>query len=93
MSGQRSLFDCCSKGGSLCHKDEESIGRELLPDTFTPDDKNNKLIDQILKDVGLLPQKDTIVGGVFKRGLSGGQKRLLSGKMGTNYSNVLGGNN
>ncbi|EED93260.1 THAPSDRAFT_262120, partial [Thalassiosira pseudonana CCMP1335] len=36
------------------------------------------LIASILDEVGLSAQKDTVVGGMFKRGLSGGQKRRLS---------------
>ena len=36
------------------------------------------LIATILSEVGLERQKDTVVGGLFKRGLSGGQKRRLS---------------
>lgn len=38
----------------------------------------HRLIDAILSEVGLSAQKNTPVGGMFKRGLSGGQKRRLS---------------
>jgi len=35
-------------------------------------------IDKLIKDLGLWEQKDTIVGDIFLKGLSGGQKRRLS---------------
>ncbi|KAL3802346.1 hypothetical protein HJC23_007171 [Cyclotella cryptica] len=78
MSGQKSLIDCCGKGSSATIVDEEGLDQEILPAQSPPDAKVDKLIDDILEEVGLMAQKDTIVGGVFKRGLSGGQKRRLS---------------
>jgi len=38
----------------------------------------NNEIDELLKDLGLFEQANTIVGDVFLKGLSGGQKRRLS---------------
>ncbi len=35
-------------------------------------------IDRLLSDLGLTEQRDTIVGDLFLKGLSGGQKRRLS---------------
>lgn len=35
-------------------------------------------IDELLKDLGLTEQANTIVGDIFLKGLSGGQKRRLS---------------
>lgn len=37
-----------------------------------------KEINQLLKDLGLSEQAKTLVGDVFLKGLSGGQKRRLS---------------
>ena len=39
---------------------------------------NESEVDELLADMGLSDQKNTIVGDVFRRGLSGGQKRRLS---------------
>jgi len=44
--------------------------------TITPTIESE--IDDLLKDLGLFEQADTIVGDVFLKGLSGGQKRRLS---------------
>jgi len=38
----------------------------------------NEKIDMLIKDMGLWEQRTTIVGDVFLKGLSGGQKRRLS---------------
>jgi len=42
------------------------------------DQANLDTIDSILSSLGLSQQKDTIVGDIFLKGLSGGQKRRLS---------------
>lgn len=41
-------------------------------------DATNERIDLLLKQLGLSGQADTIVGDIFLKGLSGGQKRRLS---------------
>lgn len=41
-------------------------------------DDTNQRIDTLLKQLGLSEQADTIVGDIFKKGLSGGQMRRLS---------------
>ena len=41
-------------------------------------DATNERIDMLLKQLGLSGQADTIVGDIFLKGLSGGQKRRLS---------------
>jgi ABC-type multidrug transport system ATPase subunit len=38
----------------------------------------NDEIDELLKSLGLVEQANTIVGDIFLKGLSGGQKRRLS---------------
>ena len=38
----------------------------------------NEEIDELLKSLGLFEQANTIVGDIFLKGLSGGQKRRLS---------------
>ena len=67
LNGMLPLMDCCSSSSSSGH----------LPVS------NNKmdvdaLIADILSEVGLTAQKNTVVGGIFQRGLSRGQKRRLS---------------
>ena len=74
LSGMKKLLDCCERkeatnDGSGDDKDEEAANPSLSTDN---------LIAHILKKVGLSGQKDTFVGGLFCRGLSGGQKRRLS---------------
>lgn len=74
LSGMKKLFDCFerkkSTGGDSGDKDVEAAA-SLTSST-------DELIAHILEEVGLSAQKDTPVGGLFKRGLSGGQKRRLS---------------
>ena len=41
-------------------------------------DETNERIDTLLTKLGLSGQSDTIVGDIFLKGLSGGQKRRLS---------------
>ena len=41
-------------------------------------DATHERIDMLLKQLGLSSQADTIVGDIFLKGLSGGQKRRLS---------------
>ena len=41
-------------------------------------DETNERIDSLLRDLGLSGQANTIVGDIFLKGLSGGQKRRLS---------------
>jgi ABC-type multidrug transport system ATPase subunit len=43
-----------------------------------PKGELNTKIDTLLSQLGLAEQKDTIVGDLFLKGLSGGQKRRLS---------------
>ena len=73
LSGMKKLLDCCerkkSNNGDDDGKDEEAANLTSSTDN---------LIAHILDEVGLSAQKDTPVGGLFKRGLSGGQKRRLS---------------
>jgi ABC-type multidrug transport system ATPase subunit len=45
---------------------------------ITDSSKRAPLINATLKMVGLMEQRDTKVGDVFFKGLSGGQKRRLS---------------
>ncbi len=80
LTGMKKLFDCCdsrkratSNGGGGDENDEE------FAESLTPPPSNvDNLIAEILDEVGLSGQKDTFVGGIFHRGLSGGQKRRLS---------------
>ena len=88
LTGMKPLFDCCSSkknnsSGGGDNDDDEEWGENGTP----PQDPNNannptqdvdKLISKILSEVGLINQRNTVVGGMFKRGLSGGQKRRLS---------------
>ena len=71
----KKLFDCCEgKKGANNGDDDDKDEEAANPLTPSTDD----LIAQILEEVGLSAQKDTPVGGMFRRGLSGGQKRRLS---------------
>ena len=72
LTGMKKLFDCCNR-----KKAEDNGGDdEEAADPLTP--STNDLIAEILDEVGLSGQTDTPVGGMFRRGLSGGQKRRLS---------------
>ena len=73
LSGMKKLFDCCNgkKAADKGDDDDEEAAKSLTPSV-------EKLIAEILDEVGLSAQKDTPVGGMFRRGLSGGQKRRLS---------------
>ena len=72
LTGMQKLFDCCNR-----QKAEDNGGDdEEAVDPLTP--STNDLIAEILDEVGLSGQADTPVGGLFRRGLSGGQKRRLS---------------
>eukprot|EP00984_Skeletonema_dohrnii_P003814 scaffold1311_cov140-Skeletonema_dohrnii-CCMP3373.AAC.1 len=75
LSGMKKLFDCCERKKASNNVDGDNKDEEAAnPLTHSTD----KLIAQILDEVGLSAQKDTPVGGMFRRGLSGGQKRRLS---------------
>jgi ABC-type glutathione transport system ATPase component len=69
----KKLFDCCERKKSTGH---DSGGKDVEAASLTS--STGELIAHILDEVGLSAQKDTPVGGLFKRGLSGGQKRRLS---------------
>jgi len=71
MSGQMSTSSGCCGSKATTSMDEE--GGSLVANQG-----DGGLIASILDEVGLSAQKDTVVGGMFKRGLSGGQKRRLS---------------
>lgn len=76
LSQMKKLFDCCEK-------QKNSSSKEVDVDDADEEEQNltnatDNLISHILDEVGLTAQKDTPVGGLFKRGLSGGQKRRLS---------------
>jgi len=88
LTGMKPLFDCCSskKNNSSSEDngddDDEEWGENGTPpqdpNTNNPTQDVDKLITNILSEVGLINQRNTVVGGMFKRGLSGGQKRRLS---------------
>ncbi|MGK3759056.1 MAG: ATPase subunit of ABC transporter with duplicated ATPase domains [Bacillariaceae sp.] len=63
-----------SLAGQGASRDEEAASDDGTDDEFDID----KHITDVLDGVGLTKEKDTIVGGAFQRGLSGGQKRRLS---------------
>ncbi|EJK63702.1 hypothetical protein THAOC_15626 [Thalassiosira oceanica] len=65
LTGKSPILDCCKPN---LQGEEDILGFEDV----------GAQIDRILSDVGLSDQKNTPVGGLFKRGLSGGQKRRLS---------------
>ena len=65
LTGKSPIIDCCKPN---MQGEEGLLGFEDVA----------AQIDRILDDVGLSDQKNTPVGGLFKRGLSGGQKRRLS---------------
>lgn len=82
LSQMKKLFDCCEK-----KKNSSPSPKPLdLDDTIVDEEEGlnssssatDALIAHILEEVGLSAQKDTPVGGMFRRGLSGGQKRRLS---------------
>lgn len=72
LTGMKKLFDCCDRKKATDSGDDD----EEAADPLTP--STNDLIAEILDEVGLSGQADTPVGGMFRRGLSGGQKRRLS---------------
>lgn len=74
LSEMKKLCDCCEKKTSSLKDIDDNTDEEEPNLTSSTDD----LIAHILDEVGLTAQKDTPVGGLFKRGLSGGQKRRLS---------------
>ncbi|KAG0616160.1 hypothetical protein M758_5G094500 [Ceratodon purpureus] len=51
--------------------------RLRLPDTYTREDKV-KRAEAIITELGLERCKDTIIGGPFKRGVSGGERKRVS---------------
>jgi len=67
LNGMLPLMDCCSSSSSSGH----------LPVSNNKIDVDALIADK-LSEVGLTAQKNTVVGGMFQRGLSGGQKRRLS---------------
>ena len=85
LSGEKSL---CSRSFSFFNNkasSESSAGQGTSTDEEVANDDGtniefdiDKHISAVLAGVGLTKEKDTIVGGVFQRGLSGGQKRRLS---------------
>ncbi len=62
------MMDCCSSSSSNSDLDHLPRGSNDV----------DTLIADILSEVGLTAQRNTVVGGMFQRGLSGGQKRRLS---------------
>eukprot|EP01082_Thalassiosira_pseudonana_P013797 g12356.t1.1.5e17418b.1.5e1746ac g12356 g12356.t1 contig6:1757240-1758742(+) len=76
MSGQMSTSSGCCGSKATTSMDEE--GGSLVANHGDGGAEADALIASILDEVGLSAQKDTVVGGMFKRGLSGGQKRRLS---------------
>lgn len=76
MSGQMSTSSGCCGSKATTSMDEE--GGSLVANQGDGGAEADALIASILDEVGLSAQKDTVVGGMFKRGLSGGQKRRLS---------------
>lgn len=74
LSGMKKLFDCCERKKATNNGDGDDEDEEAANLTLSTDN----LIARILDEVGLSAQKDTPVGGLFRRGLSGGQKRRLS---------------
>ena len=86
LKGMQALFDCCASK-KVAQKDTITIEDDLEGDSSlraflesTPANKDDvdDLIAGILSEVGLSAQMNTVVGGLFQRGLSGGQKRRLS---------------
>ena len=87
LTGMKPLFDCCSSKKKSSSSEDNGDDEEWGENGTPPQDPNNannptqdvdKLITNILSEVGLINQRNTVVGGMFKRGLSGGQKRRLS---------------
>jgi len=86
LTGMKPLFDCCSSKKNSSSSEDNDGDDEEWGENGTPQDPNtnitkqdvDKLITNILSEVGLINQRNTVVGGMFKRGLSGGQKRRLS---------------
>ena len=88
LVGMKPLIDCCSSrkndddkggngGGSSDVEAPQDNSQQQHP-SGTNNENVQELITTILSEVGLLAQRNTVVGGMFKRGLSGGQKRRLS---------------
>lgn len=85
LSQMKKLFDCCEKKKNSSSSSSNPLD---LDDTIVDEEDGlinspsssatDALIAHILEEVGLSAQKDTPVGGMFRRGLSGGQKRRLS---------------
>ena len=75
LSGMKPL--CCGSSSGRGNQKGKSSG-----DVEDGDNDQDMDVDEhiasVLEGVGLTKQKDTIVGGLFQRGLSGGQKRRLS---------------
>jgi len=81
LRGMKPTYNCCSSkkkvSGDVANEDEDEDEDEEGGVSNAQDDVE-KLIEDILSEVGLTNQKHTVVGGLFTRGLSGGQKRRLS---------------
>ena len=86
LVGMKPLIDCCSsrkndKDGNGGGSDVEAPPQDNSQQEHqsgTNNENVQELITTILSEVGLSAQRNTVVGGLFKRGLSGGQKRRLS---------------
>jgi ABC-type multidrug transport system ATPase subunit len=92
LKGMQALFDCCAskkavqQDNTTIEDDEERDNTlraflESTPANIVDVDIDidiDDLIADILSEVGLSSQMNTVVGGLFQRGLSGGQKRRLS---------------
>ena len=77
LKGIQSLMDCCLSSSSSSSP-SLSCNSDLNHSPKGLNDNVDTHIADILSEVGLAAQKNTVVGGMFQRGLSGGQKRRLS---------------
>ena len=88
LKGMQPLIDCCASKKAVQQDTTIAIEDDLEGDSApsaallesTPPNNVDvdDLIADILSEVGLSSQTNTVVGGLFQRGLSGGQKRRLS---------------
>ena len=78
LTGMSPLSGCCDRRKADVRDGVDEEGIAVSTTNEGNEEGIEGLITEILSEVGLGAQENTVVGGIFQRGLSGGQKRRLS---------------